>query len=261
MKLFIAVVICSFLISCQQQESNMEVDHVNIWLENTQEAKAKLEEIGFTGVPDSLSRIHSGQGTTGRYFYFLNAYLELIYVYDEEEFLDNAKTNPKLDFEERSKSPENGYLPFSIALNMKEYDARKIPFQTVKYAQDWMEEDNAIFAAENSKINKEEPSLFVVYPEITYDKFENLEALSNIPEEYAIWRKFYKHSNGAEKISKIKLHSRNLDQTSSTIQSIAALDNVEILDSDEYLMELYFDNEKQGRSYDLRPEIPLVIHL
>ncbi|KOY51996.1 hypothetical protein I602_1556 [Polaribacter dokdonensis DSW-5] len=44
-----------------------------------------MTQIGFTSVPDSLSAIHEGQGTTGRYFRFLNSYLELIFVYNQKE--------------------------------------------------------------------------------------------------------------------------------------------------------------------------------
>ena len=55
--------------------SDLEVDHFNIWVKNPREAKEKLIEIGFTSVPDSLSEIHKGQGTSGMDLYFLQGYL------------------------------------------------------------------------------------------------------------------------------------------------------------------------------------------
>ena len=51
--------------------TELRIDHVNIWVKNPKKAKEKLIEIEFSSVPDSLSEIHKGQGTSGRYFYFL----------------------------------------------------------------------------------------------------------------------------------------------------------------------------------------------
>ena len=95
--------------------SDLEVDHFNIWVKNPKEAKEKLIEIGFISVPDSLSQIHKGQGTAGRYFNFLNGYLELIFVYDQSELEENNKENNELDFTERANFKKNGASPFSIA--------------------------------------------------------------------------------------------------------------------------------------------------
>ena len=261
MKLIGFMVLMVLLIGCKKEEPNIKMDHVNVWVKNPLKAKEKLEELGFTAIPDSLSQVHTGQGTTGRYFYFLNGYLELIYVYNEEEFIKNATSNSSLDFIERSNSPENGYLPFSIALQMNNYDKTKIPFKTVEYYQDWMKKNNSIYVAENSKLIKEEPSIFVIYPEIEYAKFESMDSLVKIPEKYSIWRTFYKHKNGAEKISKIEIHTKNINKESNTIKCLNSIDNVEIKEGTEYLMELYFDNQRQQKTYDLRPEMPLKIHL
>lgn len=244
-----------------EEEAKLGIDHINIWVKNPQIAKEKLEQIGFTGVPDSLCQIHKGQGTSGRYFYFLNGYLELIFVYDEEEFKTNGEKNKELDFMERSNSPENGFLPFSIALKMEDYNKEQIPFEIVEYSQEWMGESNQIYVAKNSKIKKEEPSLFVIYPEIQYDIFDSKDDLSKIPEEYSIWREFYKHKNGAEKISKVKIYTSKLDSTSETIKMLKELKEVELVVGEEYLMELYFDDQKKNEIYDMRPEIPLKIYL
>jgi len=263
MKLILYMLPIMLLTGCKvdSEESKFTVDHVNIWLKNPRIAKDKLEEIGFQGIPDSLCLIHTGQGTTGRYFYFLNSYLEFIFINDEEEFEDNAEKNKELDFIERVNNHETGFLPFSIALKMENYNKDQIPFEVIPYAQDWMGESNKIYAAKNSKIKKEEPSLFIIYPEIAYDVFENKKELSKIPEEYSIWREFYKHKNGAEKISKIKIHSSELDPKSETVKMLKKLKEVELVEGEEYLMELYFDNQKKNEIYDMRPEIPLKIYL
>ena len=262
-KIIIGILSIIMLIGCakEPEASNLKMDHVNIWVKNPKEAKEKLEAIGFTAVPDSLSQVHAGQGTTGRYFYFLNGYLELIYKYDDKEFKTNANINNSLDFVERSESPDNGYLPFGVALKMKNYNKEDLPFKTIEYHQEWMGESNRIYAAKNSKTKKEEPSIFVVYPFIEFDVFESMDSLTNIPDAYSIWRTFYKHKNGAEKISLIKIYSNKLDPESETIKTLSKLKNIEIKEGKEYLMEVFFDHQRQNKTYDLRPELPLKIYL
>lgn len=241
--------------------SDLQVDHFNIWVKNPKAAKKKLTDIGFTSVPDSLSTIHKGQGTTGRYFYFLNNYLELIFVYDLTEFEENNRVNRDLDFAERASFVENGASPFSLALKIKDYNIEKIPFKKVKYHQEWMNDSESIYSAVNSKINLKEPSIFVVYPELESDRFETLTDLKNIPEEYAFVRTFYKHPNGAKKVTNITIISYDLGMETETIEAISEIENVSIKNGAEHLMELTFDNNVQGKIFDLRPELPLIIKI
>ncbi|UTW60828.1 VOC family protein [bacterium SCSIO 12741] len=240
---------------------DLEVDHLNIWIENPTKAKEKLTQIGFTAVPDSLSQIHGGQGTTGRYFNFLNGYLELIFVFDQHDFDRNNELNPELDFAERNDHTKNGASPFGIALRVKDYDLQKIPFEKVTYHQDWMEKNANIYSAKNSKTNLREPSIFVVYPEIESDRFETLADLKNIPDEYGFAREFFKHPNGAKKITKITITSTDLDLNTETIKTINGIGNVTVKNGNEHLMELYFDNHVQKKSFDLRPELPIIVNL
>lgn len=241
--------------------SNLSIDHFNIWVKNPQQAKKRLTDIGFTAVPDSLSIIHTGQGTTGRYFYFLNSYLELIFIYDQVEFEQNVARNKQMDFLERANFSKNEASPIGIALKLKEYIPEKIPFEKISYHQDWMEADANIYAAKNSKKNLKEPSIFVVYPQIEADEFETLGDLNKIPEEHALWREFFKHPNGAKKITNMVITSTEISLSSSTIQALKEIENLTIQKGNEYLMELYFDENIQGKSFDLRPELPLKIYL
>ncbi|MDT0647761.1 VOC family protein [Zunongwangia sp. F260] len=245
----------------QNISSDLEVDHLNIWVENPTKAKEKLVQIGFTAIPDSLSQIHKGQGTAGRYFNFLNGYLELIFVYNQNELEENINKNKDLDFRARANFEKNQASPFSIALKVKDYKVEKIPFEKVRYHQDWMEENANIYSAKNSRTHLKEPSIFVVYPEIESNRFETLADLKNIPDEYALWREFYKHPNGAKKITNILITSTDLDLKTETIKAANGIENLTVKNGTEHLMELYFDNNVQEKSFDLRPELPLVIYL
>lgn len=241
--------------------SNLQIDHFNIWVKNPKRAKKQLTDIGFTSVPDSLSQIHEGQGTTGRYFYFLNGYLELIFVYNQTELEKNVEKNKGLDFLERANFKKNGASPFSIALKLNNYNTEKIPFEKIRYHQNWMEKNANIYSAKNSKTHLKEPSIFVVYPEIESDRFESLSDLKNIPDQYAFARDFYRHPNGAQKVTKIIITSTDLDLKTKTVTAVNRINNTTIKNGKEHLMELYFDNNIQGKSFDLRPELPLIINL
>ena len=241
--------------------TDLQFDHFNIWVKNPMLAKEKLNDIGFTAVPDSISDVHKGQGTTGRYFHFLNSYLELIFVYDQTELEENNKVNKDLDFTVRANFEENGALPFSIALKLKEYDIAKIPFEKIRYHQNWMEKGVSIYSAKNSKKYLKEPSIFVVYPALESTQFNSLADVENIPDEYAFARAFYKHSNGAKKLTKIIITSTDLNLNTATMQAVNNIENLTVKNGTEYLMELYFDNNIQSKSFDLRPELPLKVFL
>jgi len=240
---------------------HLQVDHFNIWVKNPNKAKEKLIDIGFNAVPDSLSQVHFGQGTAGKYFNFLNSYLELIFVYDQKELEENNLKNKDLDFTKRANFKKNGASPFSIALKVKNYDVEKIPFEKVRYHQDWMEENSNIFSAKNSKTHLKEPSIFVVYPEIESQVFESLSVLENIPSEDPFWKEFFKHTNGAKKVTNIIITSMDLDLETETIRAVNEIENITIKSGKEHLMELYFDSNIQSQSFDLRPDLPLIINL
>lgn len=261
------------LLSCEVKEAgkigggttpaistDLQVDHFNIWVKDPEVAKKKLTDIGFTSVPDSLSDVHHGQGTAGRYFYFLNGYLELIFVYDQEELEGNSRINEHLDFTERARFEENGASPFSIALKVKDYDVEKITFDKVRYHQDWMGEDASIYSAKNSKLYLKEPSVFVVYPEIQSRQFETLADLKNIQDEYAFLRDLYRHPNGAKKITDIVISSAGVNLDTETMQAVNGIEGLAVKKGAAHLMELYFDDNIQGKSFDLRPELPLKIY-
>ena len=241
--------------------SNLEVDHLNIWVKDPTKAKEKLTSIGFTAVPDSLSQIHHGQGTSGRYFNFLNSYLELIFVYDQNELVANNSKNKDLDFTTRANFDTNGASPFSIALKIKDYDINKIPFEKVRYHQDWMEDNTSIYTAKNSKKHMTEPSIFVVYPAIQALNFSSQSDLDHMPSDDDSWKDLFRHPNGAQKITQISITSTDLDLESETIKTINGIKNITVDNGNVHLMELVFDNNTQGKSFDLRPELPLIIHL
>ena len=242
-------------------KSVFALDHLNIWVTNPEVAKDKLNKIGFTSLPDSLSKPHIGQGTKGNYFYFLNTYLELIFVLDQHELIENNSKNKDLDFTIRANSKQNGASPFSVALKLKEYKTEEIPFDFVEYHQELMSDGNSIYSAKNSKLLPKEPSVFVIYPEIESVNFGSIKDLQKIPEEYSFARDLYKHQNKAKKITNIVITTTGTNLDTKTIKELNKLEIITIKKGKDHLMELYFDNHIQNKIFDLRPELPLKIYL
>ncbi len=68
----------------------MDVDHIFIFTNDDGKIADELVQFGLT---EGSSRVHVGQGTTNRKFYFENFFLEILWVHNEEE-LKNDKIKP-----------------------------------------------------------------------------------------------------------------------------------------------------------------------
>ncbi len=89
----------------------MEIDHIFIFSKNGGNEADKLVEFGLT---EGSSRIHPGQGTTNRKFYFDNFFLEILWVVSEKEIQSELTAKTKLW--ERSQFDVNGKSRFGLCL-------------------------------------------------------------------------------------------------------------------------------------------------
>ena len=84
----------------------MDIDHIFIFTND----KGKIaDELVLLGLTEGSNRIHLGQGTTNRKFYFDNFFLEILWVHNEEE-LRSEITKPtglwkRADFNLTNSSP------------------------------------------------------------------------------------------------------------------------------------------------------------
>ena len=89
----------------------MEIDHIFIFSNNDGKEADKLVEFGFI---EGSSRIHPGQGTINRKFYFENFFLEVLWVIVETEIQSELTSKTKLW--ERSQFDKNDFSPFGLCL-------------------------------------------------------------------------------------------------------------------------------------------------
>ncbi len=89
----------------------MHIDHIFIFSNQQGREADELVKFGFT---EGSSRMHPGQGTTNRKFYFDNFFLEILWVISEEEIRSPITSMTKLW--ERSQFSHNGCAPFGLCL-------------------------------------------------------------------------------------------------------------------------------------------------
>lgn len=123
----------------------MEIDHIFIFSNNGGKEADKLVEFGLT---EGSSRIHPGQGTTNRKFYFENFFLEILWVIDENEIRSELTSKTKLW--ERSQFDNNDFSPFGLCLvNSKLTD--KLFEQSESYQPKYFPERMSIDIITNEK--------------------------------------------------------------------------------------------------------------
>lgn len=89
----------------------MNIHHLFIF--SNRQGKEADELVEF-GLIEGSSNIHQGQGTRCRRFFFKNFYLEILWVYNESEFLNPDTVSVNLH--KRALFHRNGCSPFGICL-------------------------------------------------------------------------------------------------------------------------------------------------
>ena len=89
----------------------MQTDHIFIFSNNNGKEAKELVDFGFL---EGSSRVHKGQGTTNRKFYFKNFFLEILWVNDLEEIQSPLVAPTKLW--QRADFKKNNFSPFGLCL-------------------------------------------------------------------------------------------------------------------------------------------------
>jgi hypothetical protein len=89
----------------------MDIDHIFIFTDDNGKIADQLVEFGLS---EGSSRVHIGQGTTNRKFYFSNFFLEILWVHDVNE-IQSALIEPT-GLWQRANFKENNYSPFGLCL-------------------------------------------------------------------------------------------------------------------------------------------------
>lgn len=218
---------------------SMDLDHVLICAPVQAPAAERLIEAGFAeGAPNR----HPGQGTANRRFFFDNAFLEFIWVVDEDEIRSDV-VRPTL-LRERMNWWESGASPFGICLRLDEGD--KPPFETFDYRPPYIPEGASIPIASDTLSH--EPMIFI-------------NTMSVPPMDLADdARQPLDHPNGARTITHVRVGSPHSTGASEPMLALIRAGFVSLGQSREHLLELSFDQKRRGQRLDVQPDLPLVLH-
>ncbi len=208
-----------------------ELDHIFI-LSNVNAPSA--DKLLDAGIIEGAPNIHHGQGTTNRRFFFNNSMIECIWVHDADE-ANNERTKPTYLLP-RWQGRKNT-SPFGICLRPTS-DEQSPPFPSWDYTPQYLPDGISIQIA-NTVNQLEEPFLFFAAGAQSSD--------SSV-----------KHPAGMENITSVEVTHPHTDLESPSIDAIQHL--ITFTTGDNHLLTVTFDDHRQGKTLNLQPEIPLIIH-
>jgi len=227
------------------QRAVLELDHFYVVIQSpVGRAAESLRRAGV--VIDTTVAHHDGQGTASLAAFFDNAYLELLWI-DPATSVDSAKRSDYDDFRRAADWRVSGASPFGLGLHFVEGDAtgltipvrrdpaphlgRDVYYLLLRQPEELLAADLFVMPAQAAVAN-------------WIDRFRGRH-----PDLFA-------HPSGAHRITRVILHgtpanrARALDLDLRMIRFEHAATQYAIVE---------FDPASQGREWDLRPVLPLVL--
>lgn len=207
----------------------MEIDHIFIFSNKKGIEADDLVEFGFT---EGSSRVHPGQGTTNRKFYFENFFLEILWVISEKEIQSEVTAKTKLW--ERSQFQKNQHSRFGLCLVNSE-STDELFQQSEVYQPDYFPKEMSI----DIITNEENPKL----PWTFRLPYRGKKKMHNEPTG---------HSNGVTSITKAIFEYPMENDNLNFLQHFQAVDTIKFINGNSTRLILEFDNNRQGKSKEFK---------
>jgi hypothetical protein len=218
---------------------SVELDHVFIMCAVDAPEASALSRLGLQEGP---ANTHPGQGTACRRFVFQNAYIELLWVRDETEARSESVRRTQLW--ERWSLRGQEACPFGVVLRPAgDASTARAPFPTWPYAPSYLPAGLAIDVAIDTPLHE---------PEFFYMGFQRLRS-RGLQEPVA-------HRIGAKAITDVSIGIPAQSPQSAGARSAEASGVLSFNVSSEHVLGLTLDGGIAGRTADLRPDLPLVVH-
>lgn len=216
----------------------MEIDHIFICVKpGAYEAEA-LQEFGLT---EGAANQHPGQGTACRRFFFLNAFLECLFLEDPDA-AQSALTQPTQLYE-RLTTQSDDVSPFGVCFRPASDNETHAPFPSWRYTPAYVPEHVHIDVGEAPLT---EPMWFFMSFAARPD---------NAPRER---QQPFEHAQGFREMTALRMVLPKGHTLSEPARCAANVEGVEIVEGNGHLLALGFDHERHGQSHDFRPTLPLV---
>ena len=225
----------------------LELDHVFVWVAKGAPEAEALQKAGLHLQPETNQ--HTGQGTASKIFIFENLYLELIWIEDEQAAAKNAARSGT-DMLRRARWQQTGASPFGVGLHRLTGAEAALPFPVKSYWSEWMQPNTVIEFAQ-SVTNEREPMYFVLPGYLSI----NTPAMAKMLNERF---NSSRHPLGASRLTNLRIvtTSKTLSPTS---QQLVRGGVMKVERGTKPLAELTFDDGKQEKSVDFRPQLPIVL--
>jgi hypothetical protein len=224
----------------------MELDHIFIF---TQQAEQVAQSLLHLGLSEGAPNIHPGQGTACRRFFFHNAYLELVWVINEEETKSPAIVNTRLW--ERSQYQFTNYCPFGLCFRPIEKVKDKVSLlfdDGWRYYSSFLPHGQFANIASNENFPAE-PMLF------------EMPFFGIAPKDYPLEKQQpMNHEKGFKEITKVSLTlPTSTSNLSMSMQKVLGNSIVNVFEGKEYSVCLEFDGAKRGEIRNFHHLLPLII--
>ena len=212
----------------------MEVDHIFIFSNNQGKEADELVSFGLT---EGSNRVHPGQGTRNRKFYFDNFFIELAWVSNESELRSDLTAPTRLW--ERANHKINGSSPFGLCL-VNSADTDYLFEECLKYRPSYLPAGLSFDILTNER-----------HPYLPWTC--RLPSTSkNVAQESTC------HQVGIEKLTNIIFGIQNADYQNRFTELLSAESKILFQNAEYHSLTLEFDKAKNGKikKFD---EIPLII--
>jgi hypothetical protein len=217
-----------------------ELDHIFICTDINAPEADRLISFGLT---QGKANIHVGQGTANRCFFFHNLMLELLWIHNREEAQSDRVEQTHLWGHWIYRN--HGACPFGFCLRSTTPQNTSLPFSSWEYHPPYLPESMNIPVATNADVLTE-PILFYL-------------SFAQRPDRYpSNQQQPIKHAAGLREVTRVKLVTPHAESASDELKAMINASAIELHLGEEYLLELGFDRELQGKQQDFRPELPLI---
>lgn len=219
---------------------SLELDHIYICVNEGTSGAKRLMEAGLQ-VATEIEH-HDGQGTASQLVYFRNAYLELLWV-EDEDLLRAADPSLAARFDARGQRG----CPFGLGLRRTLRD-ESLPFATTSQSPDWIHPGTTLEVV--SSTDGSDPEIFVMPHYLGYDKILTYEPQLIRQTDHLL---------GIQSLTSVTISGPNLPGNSEAMHWLICAGLLRCAPMSEHLITLEFDQHRQGKTVGFGPTLPLTV--
>ena len=201
----------------------MDIDHIFIFTDDNGKI---ADELVLFGLTEGSGRIHVGQGTTNRKFYFDNFFLEILWVHNEAEIKSDL-IKPTGLWQRADTNPTN-FSPFGLCI-VNTDETKSLFKNSFKYQPAYF----PIGLKIDILTNEEKPNL----PWTFRLPFKEQKKNETEPTE---------HKHGLRNLTNVEFGIKNYKETDEFIQQFVGQKKIKFTLSSTNNLTLTFDDNKNG---------------